>query len=344
MFLRAFVLTAFGLAAIATSAAAAENCQLQKVASLPTTKTSDGRLLVDIGINGTPKKMLVDTGVSASYLDPGFIKSHDLPWHNSGHSAGYGLSWRTPIGTARVTEFTLGEFPFRTVTVNFGSVADIGGNTVGGLGDDVLSAFDIELNPAAGRINFFSRRHCVGKVVYWADEYSRLPLFLSGDHAINASSLSSVAASGGGADTDAGYRPEIEITLDGQRLWARIDTGVGATTMREAAARRLFGVAPDSASQSQISGVDGVKLDSFLHRFHSLTVGDIPLNNPEIRIAKIDVASHDLGNGSHMAKGVGQSDIYLGMSMLKHLHMFIAYGEPAVYFTVADPQQAAPGN
>ncbi|MEI9982305.1 MAG: pepsin/retropepsin-like aspartic protease family protein [Aliidongia sp.] len=339
MLLRAFAMAA-GLAAITSSAVAAENCRLMRAASLPTAKTADGRLLVDLGVNGKPEKLLVASGDSTTYLDPGFVQANGLTWEDHGNSVGYGLSWKTLNGTVRIGELKIGDVAFQDETVHFGNVQDVGGNAVGGMANDVLSSFDVELDPAAGRINFFLHEHCTGKVVYWADEYSRLPLYLSGGHALQAAGI-------GGDDEGvvAGHRPDIQITLDGQTMWARIDTGLGMTSLRAGVAQRVYGIERTAAdAQGQISGADGVKIATFTHRFHSLTIGDYTVNDPEIQIADIDVGARRLGTGSHLTQGVGQADIYLGMSLLKQFHMFIAYSEPALYLTPASASKAVPTN
>jgi len=309
---------AIGIGALVAtaSAAAADDCHLKQVASLPTKITADGRLLVDAGINGEAVKLLLNTGAVRSLLDPDFVKSRNMPWNENTGTRGYGLTGKSLTGWTRVSLLTLGNVTARNQSFSFGSIGGDGA-PVGLLADDFLAANDVEIDPAAGRVNLFSPDHCTGKVVYWAKEYSRLPLFLTSAH-----------------------RPEVEITIGGETLHALIDTGTAATTMRLAVARRLFGVEPNSADPSlhtTVAGVDGVKIDSFPHRFDSLTFGDITLRNPEIQVADIDSAKGAVNNGSHMTGSVVQPDVMIGMSLLRRLHLFIAYSEPALYYTVAEP-------
>jgi hypothetical protein len=48
----------------------------------------------------------------------------------------------------------------------------------------------------------------------------------------------------------------------------------------------------------------------------------------------MDVGRGTKVTGSHIAGLGGQEDVIIGMSLLRKLHVFIAYEEPALYFTV----------
>jgi predicted aspartyl protease len=319
MGIRACLSTAFAIGLVAsavTPASAADSCRLNQITSVAMSSTPDGRLLLDSTINGEPAKLLLDTASPRTLLDPAYVKSRNLPWRDDDRIQGYGLTGTPLSGFARVDSLTLGRLQFGTQPVAFSSVGDIAGHPAGIVANDELEAYDIEINPAAGRLNLFASDHCSGKVVYWANEYSRMPLYLTRR-----------------------YQPQIQVTVDGQTLWAVIDTGMAKSTMRLAIARRLFGVEPgaaDAGSHSQVSGVDGVKLDSFTHTFGNLTLDGITLSNTEMQVADIDVARDAINSGTHLPKAVNQPDMYIGMSLLSKLHMFISYAEPAFYFTLAD--------
>jgi predicted aspartyl protease len=308
--------SAFAIALVAsavTPASAADTCRLQRIGSVAMTSAADGRLLLDSAVNGEPVKLMLDTGAPRTLLDPDFVKSRDLPWKDDDRIKGYGLTGKSLSGFARVSTLTLGNLQFGTQAVAFGRVGDAAGNPAGVVANDELEAYDIEIDPAAGRLNLFSSDHCPGKVVYWANNYSRLPLHLT-----------------------ARYLPEIQVNVEGQTLWARIDTGMAKSTMRLAVARRLFGVEPEAEATTQVSGVDGVKLDGFTHKFDTMTLDGITLRNTDMQVADIDVARDALNTGTHLPRGVNQPDMYIGMSLLSKLHMFVSYSEPALYFTLAD--------
>ncbi|MEI9987969.1 MAG: aspartyl protease family protein [Aliidongia sp.] len=281
------------------------------------TTLPDGRMLLDGAVNGEATKFLLYTGAPRTLLDPDFVKSRNLPWVDHDKIQGYGLTGKSLSGFVRVDSLAIGNVNYPNEGLAFGSVAGVPGNPAGVISNDFLSAYDVEIDPSAGKVNLYSWRHCPGQVVYWAPEYSKMPLHLTRN-----------------------YRPDVEVHVNGQTLRARIDTGMAVTTMRLAVARRLFGVSAESAdpnSHVEVSGVDGVKLDGFTHNFDSLTFGDITLRNTKMQVADIDVAKGAENTGTHMTGAVVQPDLYIGMSLLKQLHMFIAYSEPAVYFTVAEP-------
>ena len=317
---QAAIAVTIGLAALAAGPSLADGCRLNKLTSIPVTFEPDGRMLLDGAINGDPVKLLLYTGSPRTLLEPGYVKSHNLPWQDDNRIQGYGLTGKALSGFARIDQITLGDFRYGVQNVAFSNLGGVPGNPVGLISNDLLEAYDVEIDPAAGKVNMFSPDHCKGQVVYWANEYSKLPLFLNKI-----------------------YQPEIEVQVNGETLRARIDTGMPITTMRLAVARRLFGIsdAPaDAKSHSTITGTDGVALDSFAHSFDSLTLGDITLRNTSMQIADIDVAHDAINTGTHMSGAVRQPDVYIGMSLLRKLHTFIVYSEPAFYFTVADTPKA----
>ena len=309
----AAVAATIGLAVLAVGPSFADGCRLNKLTSIPATFEPDGRMLLDGAINGDPVKLVLYTGSPRTLLEPGYIKSHNLPWQDDNRIQGYGLTGKSLTGFARVDQITLGDFRYGVQNVAFSNLGAAPGNPVGLVSNDLLEAYDVEIDPAAGKVNMFSSDHCKGQVVYWANEYSKLPLFLNRI-----------------------YQPEIEVQVNGETLRARIDTGMPTTTMRLAVARRLFGLSEaDAKSHSTITGIDGVALDSFPHSFDSFTLGDITLRNTSMQIADIDVAHDAINTGTHMSGAVRQPDLYIGMSLLRKLHTFIVYSEPAFYFTLA---------
>jgi len=312
---------AIGLAILAGAPSfAADSCRLTKLTSIPATVQADGRLLLDGTINADPVKLLLYTGAPRTLIEPGYIKSRNIPWEETDRIQGYGLSGKPLIGFARIDQITLGAFKYGTQNVAYSNLAGSPGNPAGLVADDLLEDYDVEIDPVAGKVNMFSNDHCKGQVVYWADEYSKLPLHLNRR-----------------------YQPEIEVQVNGETLRARLDTGMAVSTMRLAVARRLFGVTEaDAKSHGTVTGIEGVPLDSFPHAFDSLTLGDITLRNTTMQVADIDVAREAIDTGTHLAAGTGQPDLYLGMSLLRKLHMFIVYSEPAFYFTVAGAAPASP--
>jgi hypothetical protein len=96
-----------------------------------------------------------------------------------------------------------------------------------------------------------------------------------------------------------------------------IDTGAPSTTMRLSTAR------------GDLHGMDGIKINAFPHTFHSMTFGGITLNDTQMIVADIDQGKGREQTGSRIRGNHDQPDVIIGMSLLRKLHLFIAYSEPA---------------
>ena len=317
------VATAFAVIGLATveRANAADNCQLKQIASVPTAIGSGGRILLDVAIDDQPAKLLVDTGAGFSMLDPAYVKRRGLPIIET-QTLGYGLTGRGLSGATRIGTLKLGNTVSRNGVFAIGSTGGDGSDDrpVGLFAADYLANYDVEIDPTAGRINLFSQDHCTGNVVYWAKEYFRLPVSLT-----------------------AGKQLDVRIEIDGKPLRALIDTGASMSVMRLAVARRLFDISadvPEGQHLSKTTGVDATKIDTFMHVFDSVTFGDITLHNTKMAIAAIDSGKGASNSGSHIGGLVDQEDVLIGMPLLRQLHLFIAYSEPALYFTIAEPKPA----
>jgi predicted aspartyl protease len=314
------ILVAAGLAA-ATSASTAGPCALKQFASIPAGYLADGRNVLEVSIDGDPAKLLLDTGSPFNLLGRAYVDRRQMPVRDMGGAA-YGLTGRALQQVTHANQLTLGNAvardPSFLIGNGFGDGRD--GGVVGVFGTDYLAKFDVELDPTTGRVKLFSPDHCPGSVVYWAKDYFRLAIHLTDDKHV-----------------------ETKVAVDGKELKALIDTGADRTTMRLAVARDLFGLGTEAAgaqARAKITGVEGVKVDTFTHVFHSLTFGDITLRDTKIEIADIDQGKGAEWVGSRIVGNPGQPDVIIGMSLLRQLHLFIAYSEPAIYFTIAEPKSA----
>lgn len=347
--LRAVPLSLVGLlTCIAPSAAA--DCRLKETASVPISFDVGGRILLDVKINDTLAKMALDTGAGFSVLDNGFVKRQGLPQLDA-QRFGYGLTGRAVDSATQIARLSLGTAVSHGETFAVGTVDRDGTDTppAGTFANDYLANFDVEIDPAAGRVNLFSPDHCRGNVVYWAKEYFRLPARLTDRRQL-----------------------QVDIEVNGTPLRAVIDTGIAATTMRLATGRDRFGITPDSAAgeaHGTIIGVEGSKLETFEHPFDSLTFDGITLRNTQMMIADIDVGrngervgqnfagvepslnlqrrsmsnivnSDNPNAASHITGDPEQPDVLIGMALLRKLHLFIDYHEPALYYTLAEQKAA----
>jgi hypothetical protein len=323
MFIRLVIFAAvFGFTGLVATASADE-CRLKRFASIPMTVAPNGPALIDVSIDGEPAKLVFDTGSAVSLLDEGYVNRRKLPAADFRRAA-YGLTGKELHGGVRVKELSLGTAIAPDQLFRVGHTGDDGGGggPVGVFGTDFLADFDVEIDPSAGRINLFLPNQCPGNVVYWAKEYFRLPIYVPQGVTLNR-------------------RMVAVIKVNDVGLHGLIDTGTGETTMRLAVAHDSFDLTPEPAAGgggAAIRGVDGTAIAAFHHVFEGLTFGDITLNKTDMVIADIDVAKARINTGSRIAGAPNQPDVLIGMSLLKRLHMFIAYGEQAVYYTVAEPK------
>ncbi|MGH6870314.1 MAG: aspartyl protease family protein [Rhizomicrobium sp.] len=202
------------------------------------------------------------------------------------------------------------------------------GNTeiAGILGPDILMNYDTEFDFGTDKMTLLSPDHCPGKVIYWpADAVAMVPI--------------KVAAHG---------HITFPVTLDGKQITAMLDTGASETTVRTLTAESVFGLTPTSPGMSAVGSLSDKTHGAAVqhHKFKTLSFGDpnganITVGNPEADIVP-DEMSGDPRNenrtGTRLAskhEEVGLPDMLLGMNILKHLHIYIAYGEQRLYITPA---------
>jgi predicted aspartyl protease len=322
-----FAVSAATALACCASSAFAGSCTLNKVASFPARVDAENQLLVPAVIDGTTIPMVFDTGARGFAITRSAVNRLGLPITDLRHEkhflgGGY-LSESTQIG-----HFTIGGLQRSGVEMNTieagilpegGDGSDGRGAGVIGGGPGALSTderfLDTEIDPAAGVINLFDPGHCPGQVVYWAGEYNSLPMLL-----------------------EPGTRKlRVDIELDGKKLLAWIDTGAAQTSMPVDHAELNFGVNANSpgAAPGKSVLVDDQPMPASSYSFHTLKIGDIVVNNPNVMLVQFypDTLT---ATGRHFRAGKVQlPDLVIGMNILKSLHLYLAYNEGVMYYTPA---------
>jgi hypothetical protein len=144
-----------------------------------------------------------------------------------------------------------------------------------------------------------------------------------------------------------GWHLHIAATLDGHVYDAIFDTGSRNSILRLATARRDFGIDTDSPDMAPYKAINGdAFLNGYLHHFTKLSFGGITIDNPQMLIVP-DVMnrnadrSPDSFNPSHRHnENLVLPQLTLGMDVLRHLHLFLAFGEQALYIAQAGPAPA----
>lgn len=315
------VFASCGLAAacLSSSAQAADCKPLQIVNTVKLERANDGtRFLVPVEINGTPEKLILDTGGVTTSLSPKLVKALGLKEETSRFKL-YDLYGNASDSQVTIKTFDMGRARGEGLRFQVSPIPDLETETGanGLLSTDLFLQYDVDMDFGANRLNYFSQDHCEGQVSYWPERpVAIVPVTLENHH-IN-----------------------VPVTIDGQELRAIIDTGADYSAMNTEVAISSFGLKPGSEDTPL---VDTSKTDpnmkEYSHKFEKLSFGGIAVTNPKIGIITDRMAAKDLKPtirgviadpySSHIRQ------VIVGMDVLKHLHIYIAYKEKKLYISPA---------
>jgi len=276
---------------------------------------------VPVEIQGKPKLMLLDTGggyteITGQTVDElglqrrrSSVRSYDVAGNYSDQFAEASLK----LGglTANKVAFVVAE-----ETLQIGKNELIGGI----LAPDILKHYDVSIDFGADKLSLLSQDHCEGKVVYWpATAVAVVPMrVLASGHIV------------------------VSVMLDGHATTAILDTGATRSTLKQPAAESDFGLklgSADTPHSGELLGQAGT--DTYRHTFKSLAFEGIAVNNLSVEIIP-DRLGHLLGNRPEIGTLIAdpkysdvQPEMLIGMDVLKHLRLYIAYKEEKLYITAA---------
>jgi predicted aspartyl protease len=290
---------------------AAEQCPpLTILGSEPMQIGVDGRIYVKATVNGAPVSMLVDTGGFFAELTPALVSRLNLPTRHvrlrliglSGHSTDIAVSAPFALGNMHADGMDFMVMPADHAFAP--DVPDAGGI----LAPNLFRHYDLDLDIAGHRLQLISQDHCDGKVVYWkANALAEVPV--------------RIAPTG---------HVLVPIGLDGHTLTALLDTGATVSLLNMSVAQSQFGLMPDVPPRASMPGAPRVAT----HIFRALSFAGVAVSNPRL------VMLPDLIHGKISNAGAGAEsrmpDVILGMDILRHLHLYIAYKEQKLYITPAD--------
>jgi predicted aspartyl protease len=288
---RAVGAAAFIVVMSAACLASAPDCHLKRYESLPITFDRAGGAVVPVTIDGKVQNLLIDTGGPASMLTQSAVSRLGLQPMHMDHGIYFTMYGGTTLdhyvnATIAFHGMRPARMPF--IVMPDGALAD--GND-GTLGSDVLPVFELDFDFTDGKLNLISQDHCTGDVVYWTDgAYAKIPFKFGFNRHI-----------------------EVEVTLNGKKVMALLDTGSAQSLMSADTAEALFGLAATKPGN---------------RHFESLSFGGVTVLNPRIGLEPND-KTKVLEGRSWMPK------LIIGMDVLKQLHLFISYKEKAVYATTA---------
>lgn len=318
MFSRTFQVLASAafLSLAASHAAAADDCRLARIASFDF--SDKGALFVPVWINGTSVQIVFDTGAPASAIDPNVANKLGLPQHRIMQGAMYDIAGQPISYIATIHDLNFGNAhasnaEFVVWPSPISTQAQIGGM----LAADLLRHYDVDIDFGAHKLNLFSQDHCPGKVVYWASSnVAVIPVH--------------VVASG---------HVIVPVKLDGQSFDAVLDTGSTYSFLSVEAASNTFHLTPGSSDMASAGNYGPGGVPVYRHTFKNLDLGGLSFGNPTLSIFEIGAKTRAPTHlGSRIAdfdERGGNTDFVLGLSELRHLHLYIAYQEQKLYISPA---------
>lgn len=279
-------------------------CTLERVAALDMETEPDGEVTIPVTINNVRGRWMVDTGNVRSMISGSLARR--LGIHEK--------TTRTPMrmfgGRPALTEATIDDLEIDQMSAHsFEAMVAPAGllptDTIGILSPDIMAQYDVDFDFAGGTFKVFTQNHCPDRVVYWThSNYARVPFHID----YNGHIL-------------------VPIRIDGKQVEAVIDTGTGTSTMSLGMAKSVFGIDASSpgmtpTGEQEINDISGVA--TYRYPFAALTLEGVAVTNPAITIV----------DDSHMAEG--STPLILGVQTLRQLHLYIAYGEKALYATAAE--------
>ena len=255
--------------------------------------TTTGRLAaVPALVNGQSLSLVLDTGAVVSFLKPEAAGRAGMSsdTQRSAHLIGLAGPAQYPVGAP--DSFVLGGQP---ETVTRLPVIDGGTPLDGNLGMDILGRTDIDLDLPAHRMTLYRGRLCSGQTPPWATASTEIDVKAIGTP--------------GGFEV---HRLLAEVSLDGHKTYALLDTGATRTLVSERVAARL-GIDRrqlDEARALQMKTVSRDVVATRPWRFHELAFGTERIDAPRLVVAPVADTL---------------PDIIIGMDILSRYRIWISY-------------------
>lgn len=285
---------------------------------------------VPVTINGVPKYMLLDTGGAfaeitgdaADELKLARRKGNFELYNVSGKYSDEFTSASLTIGNLKADDTAFVISPGSNM---FGKDSKV----VGVIGPDILQHYDVHLDFGANKLTVLSQDHCEGKVIYWpASAVAVVPMrVLKSGHIL------------------------FPVSLDGAPVNALLDTGATNTTITIPAVEKAFSFKLGSADAPYGDALpDRPGSYTYKHTFKTLDFEGVAVGNLTVQIIPdvlTDVTQNTPELGTRLAdrkRDEDKADMLIGMDVLRHFHVYIAYKEQKLYITpVEAPPPAAAG-
>ncbi|MBI3676932.1 MAG: aspartyl protease family protein [Proteobacteria bacterium] len=311
--------------AIAIRGPAVADCKPQTLLSSVDMASTENRdaFFVPVSINGTSKFMLLDTAGGISSLTSHTAEKMQLPTRHV-RIEQINVSGQQSDLAAKTQTFDIGSL--RANSMEFmiapGNMLGDDDQVAGLLGPSILRNYDVSADFGSNKLDLISPDHCEGKVIYWpADVVAVVPIHISKDGGIH-----------------------FNVTLDGVTVHAQLDTGAGNSTLTARTAESDFKLTSKSPDMVVLDHLEGhANAIIYQHKFATLDFEGLAVSNIAVDIMP-DLIRNWLDDSADLGTHVKdtsienqQPDMLLGMNVLKHLHIYIAYKEEKLYITPANP-------
>ncbi len=315
--------------------ARAQSCSApQLLNSVAMTPVPGSNLMtVPITINGTARKFLIDTGDAGTQVSQAMVRDLALPENTySGQAMEFDVkgshSAQDVRQRVRTAEFQIGNMKGSDMLFLISPDQALGDTKPydGLIANDLFSNYDLDLDFAAKRMNYFSANHCPGQVVYWPEKpVAVIPVTIRDSKIM------------------------VPVTIDGHAIDAVIDTSADRTIMRRGVAEQTFNLDPDSPQMTPVEGLrDGLGERVYTHTFGLIGFEGVAVNNLPVLIQTNSMirAPHNnftLGSRAQLATPP-IPDLSIGMDVLSRLHIYIAFAEKKLYVSPAGNGESAISN
>jgi len=264
---------------------------------------------VPVTLNGQTRQMVLDTGGAITQLSRDTIAELNLPTHAS-RATVYDINGRVSRRFAMVKELAFGHLHRDDAALMIWPEPKR--PYAGELAQDLLQPYDVDVDFATGLLRMYAKGHCAGPPD-WRPT-ARTPM------------------------NNKGWHLHIPVSLDGHTYDAIFDTGSRHTIMRLPAARRDFGLTSDSPGMVPYPAINNdPMLNGHLRTFGKLSFAGMTFEEQEVLIVPDIMNRHAdrsklADNPTHRHnEDLILPELSLGMDVLKHLHLFLAFGEQALY-------------
>jgi hypothetical protein len=280
------------------------NCDLVEVAKMPL-EVRNRLLVVPAGIDGRWVTLLVDTGAERTVLAGDVVTRLGLARDNKIVTRSTGVGGTFTANDAIIPGLVLGGVRFPVTRVSVGQFRFGPGLVAHGLlGQDVLTAFDLDIDVPGKTLTMYRPRVCPDVHPPWHEPYEEV---------VGVKALKD--------------RLLIPLELDGVSGMGILDTGAQATTIGASMAHRL-GLTPSGLAGDPIvqhHGAGPGTQEARLHRFGLLRIGPAIAHDPILSVLPMDA-------------GVG--DALVGEDFIDGRRIWMSFANRTVFIATSDP--AAP--